>query len=226
MALRHTLLYLSLMSKAKSKQKLKSDPKPNPKVKLNSDLKNEPALSNTKEARPKDFRGLTIFELTIILSIIGATLFWALSLRSNLQNKVYDAERKGRVAALKEAMHGYFLENNTFPSEESFNDDKTRTGLFNAYSLDNGEDYFKDPKDKSKLINYIPQPEGCTGETGNICNKASISLDLSSGEEFTQFAIEPGKELEFLQESIDQGDTELNQEEFYNSILSDPEPGD
>jgi hypothetical protein len=212
MALGYSLLYLSLMSNRKPTPTSKDGPK------------------NTNEAEPKvtkkEFRGLTIFELTIILSVIGVAFFWALSLKSSLQNKVYDAERKGRLIALKENLQTYFLQNNTFPSEEQFNDENTRKDILDRYIASNGEDYLKDPKDNSKLILYLPEPEGCKAEEASICNKVSISLDLSNGEEFIQFVVAPGKELELLKETIEEGTAPQSEEDRYNSIISEPEPGD
>jgi hypothetical protein len=148
-------------------------------------------------------------------------------LKSSLQNKVYDAERKGRLIALKEKSPNIlFYKIIHFHLKSNLTMRKTRKDILDRYIASNGEDYLKDPKDNSKLILYLPEPEGCKAEEDSICNKVSISLDLSNGEEFIQFVVAPGKELELLKETIEEDTAPQSEEDRYNSIISEPEPGD
>ncbi len=150
--------------------------------------------------KTKDFRGLTIFELITILAVIGVVILWALSFKGGLQNKADDAVRRGRVSAFKEHLNSYIQENDSYPSTEDFLNDDKRKLLFSKFLSEEGEDALNDPRDKSKLIDYIADPEGCAPGTEVLCNKASVGLTLSGGEEFTKFSIKPGSELEILQE--------------------------
>jgi competence protein ComGC len=150
----------------------------------------------------KDFRGLTIFELLTILIIIGGTVLWALSFRSGLQNKAYDETRKARVSTVKEYLKVYILQNGSLPSADQFNDEEQRKGLFADLIADEGEDIFKDPKNPKTIMEYIPDPEDCAPETDNLCNKAALTFTLSDGQDFTKFALEPGKEAEYLQDVL------------------------
>lgn len=186
-------------------------------------------MNKVKQSGQKDFRGLTIFELTIILGIILISILWSLNLRSDSKDKVYDAERKGRVTALRENFLAFYAKNNTFPSQATFNDQKQREAILEAYLIENGQDYIKDPKD-SKLIEYLTDPEDCQGTVEDPCEKISLSLVLSNGEDFYKFIVPPGKEAELLQEDIQNENEENSLEDQLNqgsnSTLSEPEPGD
>jgi len=148
----------------------------------------------------KDFRGLTIFELVTILTIIGLVVLWALSFKGGLQNKADDAVRRGRVSTLKENLNAYILQSDSFPSTEDFLDDEKRKDIFSRLLSEEGEDALHDPRDKDRLIDYIAEPEGCAPETEVPCTRVSVSFTLSGGEEFIRFSIKPGTELEALEE--------------------------
>ncbi len=163
----------------------------------------------------KDFRGLTIFELSLIILVIGSVFYWAFANKRNLQNNIQDEIRKARVVAAKEYLRSYILQNNSFPTTESFLDEKTRADIFSDLISDEGQDALKDPKDKDQLIDYSAEPLDCAPDTDNPCTRASLSLILSNGDEFIRFAIKPGTELEQLQtlNQEEQDGQTLNQEE-------------
>jgi competence protein ComGC len=171
-------------------------------------------MSNPKPK--KEFRGLTVFELSLILLVIGSVFYWAFANKRSLQNNIDDANRKARVIAAKESLKGYILQNDSFPSTEDFLDDKKRSDIFASLINDEGEDALKDPKDKDTLLDYIAEPEGCAPGTDNLCTRASIGLVLSNGDDFVRFAIKPGTELEQLQtlnEEQQQSDQPASEEE-------------
>lgn len=159
----------------------------------------------------KDFRGLTIFELLTILAVVGVAILWALSSRSSLENKAYDATRKARVSIVKEHLKYYILENSSFPSMEEFNDQEKRSSIFSGLITDEGEEVFQDPKDSKLIMDYITDPEDCAPETDILCEKAALSFKLSDGQEFIKFAVKPGSEAEYLQEIIDEEQTSIPQ---------------
>ncbi len=157
-------------------------------------------MPTAKSVKTKDFRGLTIFELLIILLAIGAAIFWGISTKKDLRNQLNDSIRRGRVSALKENLRGYVLQNGSFPSEESYYDEEQRKLIFSSYFLDEGEDALQDPTDSSVLIDYAPTPEGCAPDTEMPCEKVSLGMYLTDGEDFTRFVVTPGKEAELLLE--------------------------
>lgn len=179
-------------------------------------------MTGTKKAASStDFRGLTIFELLVIAVIILGSVFWALSARSGMRNKTYDEVRRGRVSTLKENLRSYYLENNTYPTSEQFEDEKTRKKIFAFLLADQGKDFLNDPKDNNILISYVTEPEGCAGNEASPCQKVALSLKLSNGEEFIKFALEPGKELDAIEEAVQNGD--VTNEDLVKSIQSDGE---
>jgi len=169
-----------------------------------------------KTPQPRDFRGLTIFELLIIAVIIFGSVFWAFSARSDMRNKAYDEARKGRVSTLKENLRTFYSENGSFPSSEQFENDDSRKKIFALLLADQGEDFLHDPQDKTMLIDYVTDPEDCDGTETKPCQKVALSLKLSNGEEFTKFALEPGKELEAIEEATQNG--EVNSEDLVKSL--------
>lgn len=154
----------------------------------------------------KEFRGLTIFELLAILAVIGTVIFWAVSSRSGLENKAFDATRKARITTVKEHLKSYILINGSFPSMEQFEDQEQRKEIFSELITDEGEDIFKDPKDSNITMDYVTDPLECAPETENPCRKASLTFILSDGQEFIRFAIEPGSQLDLLEESLSEED--------------------
>ncbi len=151
--------------------------------------------SKTKQ----DFRGLTIFELSIILLIIGSVFYWAFTTKRSLQNNLDDALRKARVVAAKEHLKSYIIENDSFPSTEAFQDEEQRKEIFSSLLSEEGEDALKDPKEKDVAVDYIAEPVGCAPDTDNPCTRVSLSLTLNNGDDFSRFVIKPGSELEQLQ---------------------------
>lgn len=152
----------------------------------------------------KDFRGLTIFEILTILTIVGGAIFWALSSKTGMQNKVYDEQRRARVTTLKENLMTLVNKNGSFPSDEEFQNDDIRKNLFSSYLADYGQDYLGDPKDSQTLITYIAEPEGCLPNTDNPCTKVTVALKLSTGEQFIKFGVKPGSELEYLNQATEE----------------------
>lgn len=151
-------------------------------------------------AKPKkEFRGLTVFELSLILLVIGSVFYWAFANKRSLQNNIDDANRKTRVIAAKESLKSYILQNDSFPSTETFLDQKSRSEIFSELLSEEGQDFLTDPKSKDTLMDYVAEPEGCAPATENLCTRASLSLTLSGGDDFVRFAIKPGTELEQLQ---------------------------
>jgi competence protein ComGC len=162
------------------------------------------------------FRGLTIFELMVILFVISFSLFWGFSAKSKAQKDVNDQLRKSRVSLLKEHFSVYTLENDSLPSQESYDNEETR-GLITASLLaDEGQDAISDPQDKEKVVTYLAEPEGCAPKTDNPCTKGTFSLTLADGEEFYRFAIKPGSEDKYLQESAQDGENGVLSEEVLN----------
>ena len=148
-----------------------------------------------------DFRGLTIFEILAILSIILGSIFWALSFKGNLENKNLDTERKARVSTFKEQLKTYVIENGSFPSDEQFEDEQIRKALFVSFLVDQGQDALNDPKDSDKLMSYSAEPEGCLPDTEKPCTKVSVGFKLSNGDLFIKFAVKPGFEQQYLTEA-------------------------
>jgi hypothetical protein len=157
-------------------------------------------MPTAKPVKTKDFRGLTIFELLIILIAIGAAIFWGVSTKKDLRNQLNDSIRKGRVSAFNESLRSYVLENGSFPSEEQYYDEAKRKEIFSRFLLDEGENALQDPTDNSILIDYAPSPEGCAPDTEILCESVSLGMYLTNGEDFTRFAVKPGKEAELLLE--------------------------
>lgn len=156
-------------------------------------------MSETKNTPDKkDFRGLTIFELLIISTAILGSILWAVSVRANMQNKVLDEQRRARVTTLKENLMSFVQQNGSFPAEDEFNNEEKRKQLFATYLGDYGQNFINDPKDKSILVSYVAEPEGCSGDSENPCTKITIALKLSNGDQFIKFGVKPGKELEYL----------------------------
>jgi hypothetical protein len=181
-----------------------------------SELKN--AKSNSQKA---DFRGLTVFELGVILAIILGSVLWALSFKSGLEQRTYDAIRKGRVSTISENLKVYFLQNGSLPSEDEFNDQQKREEIFKRLLIDEGSDFLNDPENQDQLVTYAPEPAGCAPETEVICDSAAISLMLSNKKEFVRFALEPGKEAELLKEINNQESEELSEEEILKQLESE-----
>lgn len=148
-----------------------------------------------------DFRGLTIFEILVILSIILGSILWAFSFKGNLEKKNMDTERKARVSIFKEQLKTYVIENGSFPSDEQFKDEELRKTLFGPFLLDQGQNALNDPKDSDKLMFYLAEPEGCQPDTEKLCTRVSVGLKLSNGEQFIKSATKPGFEQQYLQES-------------------------
>lgn len=156
----------------------------------------------------KEFRGLTIFELSLILLVVGSVFYWAFATKKTLQNNLDDALRKSRVIAAKEHLRAYILENDSFPSTETYQDDEARKSIFEALIIDEGEDALDDPKIKDLKIDYLAEPAGCAENTENPCTRVALSLTLSNGQDFYRFAIKPGTESEQLKELQESDDTE------------------
>lgn len=159
-------------------------------------------MPKTKDSSNKpEPRGLTIFELLSIGLVILATVLWALSSRSNLQKKIYDEQRRARVSVLKEDLSKLVQKDGSFPSNEQFENTESREKLFSDILADYGKDFLNDPKDKSILIGYSAEPEGCAPSSDTPCTKVTVGLTLSSGEEFFKFSVKPGYELEYLKQA-------------------------
>lgn len=161
----------------------------------------------SKTEQKDDFRGLTIFELLIILAVVLGSFLWAFSARNNLRNQRIDTERKGRVSTLKEHLRSYVIQNGSFPSDSQFQDKDTRDSIFSTFVADQGKEALYDPKKTSQLISYSAEPEGCTATTEDPCTKVSVALELSNGDEYIKFAVKPGEELKYLQEATSSGDS-------------------
>lgn len=146
-------------------------------------------------------RGLTIFELLSIGSVILAILFWALGSRSNMQKKLYDEQRRARVSVLKENLSKIVQRDGSFPSDEQFENAATREKLFSDILADYGRDFLNDPKDKSLLISYSAEPEGCAPGSATLCTKVTVGLTLSNGDDFFKFSVKPGYEVEYLKQA-------------------------
>lgn len=191
----------------------------------------------------EDFRGLTVFELIMIMAVIGGVILWAFSTRSAIRNEVYDETRKGRVTALKENLKLYMALNGTFPSQQQFDEEDSRLTLLAGYISDEGQNAFFDPQKKEELMLYYPEPEGCAATAEDPCELVSLSLQLSTGEEYFKFAVKPGTELKYFLEdgSLNSNgqlgpssggdeltDAELEDflDELDDGVESVPEPGD
>jgi hypothetical protein len=155
----------------------------------------------TKPQQNAEFRGLTIFEILVIAAVMLGSLFWAYSFRGSLVNKNYDTERKARVSTFKEHLRSYALENGSFPADEQFQTEETRNSLFASYLVDQGQDALNDPKDTDKLMSYSAEPEGCQPFTESPCTKVSVGFKLSTGELFIKFAVKPGSEEQYLNQT-------------------------
>lgn len=170
----------------------------------------------SKTDQNSEFRGLTIFELLAICAVILGAFLWALSARSNLTNQKLDIERKARVSTLKENLKTYVVANNSFPSDEQFQDEKSRGEIFKTFLIDQGSDALNDPKETSKLISYSAEPEGCAPGTDTICTKVSVGLKLSTGDLFIKFAVKPGEEIKYLKEAAQSGNS--NEQNILKSV--------
>ncbi|HRV75845.1 MAG: hypothetical protein H6799_02460 [Candidatus Nomurabacteria bacterium] len=159
---------------------------------------------NQKKVKNNNFRGLTVFELLLIVSVVLCSILWALSTRASMQNKVYDEQRIARVTALKENLMILVDRNGTFPNDEQFQNEEKRKELFNQYLSENGQDFLSDPKDKQKLISYIAEPEECAATFEDPCTKVTIALELSNGDQFIKFGIQPGREGEYLKQASEE----------------------
>jgi hypothetical protein len=183
-------------------------------------------LMSSSKNQKKEFRGLTIFELAIIIAVILSSVLWALSFRSGLRNETFDAQRKGRVSTVSEYLKVYFLQKGSFPGVDDFEDEETRKIIFRTLLAEEGDDFLNDPKDKNILISYSSEPFGCSPETELICNRASAGLFLSNREEFVRFAFEPGKEAEILQElNVEAGEDRTTQD-ILRELESELEAGE
>lgn len=178
------------------------------------------AKTDQKVGSNTEFRGLTIFEILVILSIILGSILWAFSFKGNLENKNLDTERKARVSTFKEQLKTYVVENGSFPSDEQFKDKELREALFVSFLIDQGQDALNDPKDSDKLISYSAEPEGCQPDTEKPCTKVSVGLKLSNGEQFIKFAVKPGFEQQYLLEA------QINDDQRTKQILESGQTGD
>lgn len=187
--------------------------------------------TNTGKDKSSDFRGLTVFELAMILAVIGSVVLWAFSARAKIRNETFDEIRKARVVALKENLKSYLTANNTFPSQFQFDDDESRTEILSDYISDEGEDVFFDPKFKDNFIFYYPEPEGCLATSDSPCEKISLSFRLSDGEDFFRFALKPGTEFKYIDDESKgllngENPLESSNGKLLEGVESVPEPGD
>ncbi len=167
--------------------------------------------NSNQDHKTSSFRGLTIFELSLILIIVGGSLFWGLTQKAQTRSKLYDQERKLKVGLLAENLKVYVRENESFPATDKFNDKSRRDIAFSQFLSENGAGVMQDPADANKLISYTAEPENCAETTDNPCTKATLSLRLSDGTEYYRFAIKPGTESQYLEEVNSEPDLETTE---------------